>query len=277
MRVDKRMSLEDSNEFFKDLILRDSPFLVTRIGLGGETISTVLTLHNQFIPDNVRHMFHVNAGFYGTHDYSHYSHLYKSGFDNSDCVAYWNFPGFEKMEEYLVPEEKPLVDVGVLESFRTNDPWTRLLKGKKILIVHPFKSTIDEQLLNRTKIWSNKEVLPDAEYLTYASVQSIGGIGPHKDWYESYNVMCDDISKMDFDIAFLGCGSYGVPLSYHIRKNLGKSAIYVGGGLQLYFGIKGRRWDSSKDITDNYNEYWVRPSEQESPLWAPQVEGGCYW
>jgi hypothetical protein len=108
-------------------------------------------------------------------------------------------------------------------------------------------------------------------------VQSIGGKGPHKDWYESFQLMCKDISNIDFDIALLGCGSYGMPLGNYIKKELKKSAIYVGGGLQLYFGIKGKRWDNSPDITKFYNEYWTRPSQEETPELGKYVEGGCYW
>lgn len=44
----------------------------------------------------------------------------------------------------------------------------------------------------------------------------------------------------------------------------------MGGSLQLLFGIKGARWeDSNYNETYNYaqlmNEYWVRPSETETP------------
>ena len=181
------------------------------------------------------------------------------------------------MEDFLVPEDKMLIDPSALESFRFDSPWTKELKGKKILIISPFKSTIDEQLRVKDKIWENKDVLPDATYITYESIQSIGGKGPHKDWYESFDKMCKDISNIDFDVALLGCGSYGLPLSGFIKSKLGKSAIYIGGGLQLYFGIKGKRWDSSPDITKFYNEYWTRPSQNETPQSGQMVEGGCYW
>jgi hypothetical protein len=277
MRVEKRLSIEDSNEFIKGLINSNNPFLISRIGLGGETAVSVFTLMGVPINPTVLNWFYTNAGFYGTDDFKRYASLYKEGFINSDGVAYWNFPGFQEMEDYLIPNEKELIDVGALESFRLSDPWTKLLVGKKILIVHPFKSTIEDQLKNRDNIWSDPFVLPDSEYTVYQSIQSIGGVGPHKDWYESFEIMCQDISKIDFDIALLGCGSYGVPLSSYIKNNLKKSAIYVGGGLQLYFGIKGKRWDNSQDVVKFYNSNWVRPSDDEKPEKKDAVEGGCYW
>lgn len=277
MRVDNRLKPEDSNQKLLDLVKSNRNFLVTRVGLGGETAVSVLTLLNQQIPHNILQWFYVNAGFYGHPNFKTYSNLYKKACENCDLHAYWNFQGFIEMEDFLVPEDKTLIDPGALESFRFENPWTKELKNKKILIVSPFKNTIDSQLKFKDKIWENKNVLPDATYITYKSVQSIGGKGPHKDWYDSYDKMCKDISNIDFEIALLGCGSYGLPLSGFIKEELNKSAVYIGGGLQLYFGIKGKRWDNSPDITKFYNEYWNRPSQEETPQFGKLVEDGCYW
>lgn len=57
--------------------------------------------------------------------------------------------------------------------------------------------------------------------------------------------MCDDIKKLDFDVALLSCGGYGNHLSYFIYKEMNKSALYIGGGLQIWFGIMGKRWETS--------------------------------
>lgn len=277
MRVDKRLNLEESNIRITELIRSNSNFLITRVGLGGETAVSALLLNNQPLNQQVISWFFINAGFYGSDDLMTYAKLYKDSCDNSDLHAYWNFPGFVEMEDFLVPSDKTLIEPGSLESFRFDNPWTKSFLNKKILIISPFKDTIDVQLLNKDKIWDNTQVLPDATYITYKSIQSIGGQGPDSNWYESFEKMCKDISNIDFDIALLGCGSYGLPLSNFIKTKLQLSAIYVGGGLQLYFGIKGKRWDNSPDITKFYNDYWVRPSQEETPQSGKLVEGGCYW
>ena len=49
--------------------------------------------------------------------------------------------------------------------------------------------------------------------------------------------MCQEIKKLDFDIALLGCGGYGLPLCNFIIKDMDKSAIYIGGGLQIIWVI----------------------------------------
>jgi len=277
MRVDNRLNPEDSNNEISKLILNNPNFLISRVGLGGETAISALTIANQQVPPQVIQWFTINAGFYGSSDYKTYSFMYKNSCEISDLHAYWSHPGFIELEDFLVPSNKKLLDPSSLESFRFNDPWTKNLKGKKVLVISPFKETIESQLKNKDKIWENKDILPDCEFIIYKSVQSIGGIGPHESWYKSFHFMCDEISKIDFDIALLGCGSYGMPLCGYIKERLKKSAIYIGGGLQLYFGIKGKRWDNSPDITKFYNEYWVRPNNNETPQSSKLVEGGCYW
>ena len=47
---------------------------------------------------------------------------------------------------------------------------------------------------------------------------------------------------------------------------MGKThSLYVGGGLQLLFGIKGKRWDDANGKL-LYNEHWVRPLSSDRLL-----------
>ena len=82
----------------------------------------------------------------------------------------------------------------------------------------------------------------------------------------------EEIDKIDFDIAILGCGAYGFPLAAFI-KNKGKKAIHIGGATQLIFGIKGKRWEGASFI----NKYWISPRKEDRPKGFEKVEGGCYW
>jgi hypothetical protein len=84
--------------------------------------------------------------------------------------------------------------------------------------------------------------------------------------------------KDQFDIALCSCGGYGNPVVGFIHS-IGKSAIYVGGVLQMYFGVLGGRWEHERqDIVELYkNEYWTRPSEEERPKGHETIERSCYW
>ena len=54
--------------------------------------------------------------------------------------------------------------------------------------------------------------------------------------------------------------------------------MHVGGALQLFFGIKGKRWDEMEPkISAMYNEYWNYPLDCETPKNHSAVEGGTYW
>ena len=90
--------------------------------------------------------------------------------------------------------------------------------------------------------------------------------------------MQDRISAQQFDVAIVGAGAYGLPLAA-FAKSLGKHAIHLGGVTQVFFGIKGRRWETEyKDsLGAIINEYWVRPLPEEKPEKAEMVEDGCYW
>lgn len=92
--------------------------------------------------------------------------------------------------------------------------------------------------------------------------------------------MNDEISKQDFDLLIVGCGTYGLPLAAY-AKALDKRTIHWGGGIQLLFGIKGKRWERNyheinTHLTDLFNEYWVYTNVFEHPKNLNKVEGGYY-
>jgi len=53
--------------------------------------------------------------------------------------------------------------------------------------------------------------------------------------------------------------------------------MYVGGALQLFFGIIGKRWFDQKEILMLMNDHWIRPLKEDQPGNYTRVEKGCYW
>lgn len=192
--------------------------------------------------------------------------------------------------EKFMPLRNDVINVHLecLYPFWAERPWMLALRGKRVLVIHPFTETIKKQYSHRLKLFDNPDILPDFELKTLKAVQSNAGAEvPYKNWFEALKWMEDEMAKVDFDICILGCGAYGLPLAA-TAKRMGKKAIHMGGGSQLLFGIKGKRWDNDgyhwKDLpqletsySNLYNEYWVRPSENETPKLADKVEGACYW
>lgn len=186
--------------------------------------------------------------------------------------------------EPIILSDTKVSMVGLQESepWWQTKPWTRALKGKKIVVVHPFAELIESQYKNREHLFKNKDVLPDFELRTVKAVQSIGGLcNDFNNWFDALKWMESEIAKEDFDVVLIGCGAYGFPLAAYVKK-LGKKAVHMGGVLQMLFGIKGARWEDKNyhpkyDYTSLFNEYWIKPDIKFKPSVANNIENGCYW
>jgi hypothetical protein len=158
-----------------------------------------------------------------------------------------------------------------------SNPWTGFLKGKRVLVVHPFEDSIKSQYANRQLLWKNPDVLPEFELITIKAEQTIAGQPSRfSNWFEALASMEDKISKADFDVALIGCGAYGMPLAAHVKR-MGKQAVHLAGWLQVLFGINGQRWRSDPRFTQFINDAWQSPLPHEIPSGFKKVENGCYW
>lgn len=173
------------------------------------------------------------------------------------------------------------INLELLNPYFSKLPWTKALEGKKVLVVHPFAKTIEQQYKKRELLFPNN-LLPKFDLRTVKAVQSIGGeVSEFNDWFEALESMKSEIDKEDYDICLIGCGAYGFPLAAHVKR-MGKKGFHIGGSLQLLFGIRGKRWEN-ENYNDVYNysrlmnEHWIKPGEQDKPQNASKVEDACYW
>lgn len=95
-------------------------------------------------------------------------------------------------------------------------------------------------------------------------------------WVTYLEKLSQSIQKIDYDIMLVGAGAYSIPL-ISLAKLMGKVGIHLGGSIQLLFGIKGRRWDKNTRINSLYNEHWIRPLFEDTPIGVELIEGACYW
>lgn len=175
-----------------------------------------------------------------------------------------------------------------LYPFFVKSPWTRALKGKNVLVIHPFSNTIQTQYKKRKLLFDNEDVLPEFNLITMQAVQTVAGEpSDFASWFDALDYMERKINGLDFDVAIIGCGAYGLPLAAHVKR-MGRQAIHLAGGTQLLFGIKGARWDNPnygdeygiKELfppyyCSLYNEYWTKATEK--PKNSDLVENSCYW
>lgn len=233
---------------------------------------------------------HNVAGFFPIEEKSleRFSELMLSDSKDLDVLAvfpavYHNLP---HIRTYL-PNDIPFIQLVSYDSFLFDTPWTRILEGKDVLVVHPFAELIESQYRKRELLFDDKKVLPQFNLKTIKAVQSMAGVNTNgfKDWFEGLYWMEGEMDKQQYDIVLLGCGAYGFPLAAHAKRT-GHKAVHIGGGLQLLFGIKGKRWENPY-LANRYhlppnsyidimnNPYWVRP-EQYVTKETLMAEGGCY-
>lgn len=276
---------EDACEVVKRHLLSDNPQMICRFGtLELDTIRMMCNSKNGNPKYDRWHKdwFTNTAGFFPVDDYN----MTRFACEHLDLLkdvdvmsCYSNRYEIKIIEKYL--QHADLITIRAISSpFLYEKPWSAALKGKKVLVIHPFDETIKKQYEKREKLFKNPEVLPEFDLITYRPVQGIGRAKnslKYKTWFEALAKMKEDIKEIDFDIAIIGAGAYGIFLAQYC-KSLGKKAVHMGGATQLLFGIKGSRWDASfKSLV--YNEYWVRPSKSETPDGAELFEKGtmAYW
>lgn len=196
-----------------------------------------------------------------------------------DILGVWQTPCEDYFIRKYCTDLKNTCILKSIEPWWCSNPWTKALKGKKVLVIHPFEDSVINQYKNHDKLFANPDILPDFELKTLKAVQTAGSQTDDRfeTWFDALSWMCDEADKIDFDIALIGCGAYGFPLAAHI-KSTGRQAVHFGGSLQILFGIKGRRWDELvPDVVAMYNDYWNYPLDSERPKGHEGVEGGTYW
>lgn len=261
--------INNYNDLYKR-INDDSSLLVVRLG-NVETTS--------FLRGHIYEQMFTNAGFYckkgkPNEIYSKWKNLYYKAVLKCDVMLdVVSCDSFQIVGDFM-----NLINSFVPALAYVEDPewWIKNIicryKGT-IGIVSYFKEDIEKQITVLDKIWPQYKI--KNKFLVVKSHNTTSGNTPHNNWLETYKDLCRRIdSKSEPNLWLVSAGCYGLPVCYHISHTNKKKAIYVGGLLQLLFGLKGKRWDEREDVKKHYNDSWIY-SEQK-PTNAEQVEGWCY-
>ena len=143
------------------------------------------------------------------------------------------------------------------------------LEGKRVLVVSPFGRSIVANYPNRRGFFPGYRY-PEFELSVVNTPITYAGLPDEfyldDDWFQTADRLKNEVTNAEFDVALLACGTYAMPLGLHIRDKLRKKAIYVGGVLQLYFGIMGR-WYQNEFFTKQMSvEKFIHPLEREDYL-----------
>jgi len=284
----KREEWEEGNRLITELLETGKPVSVARTSLGAEMLSGACLRRNRAMPPQLEYQLRNNSGIYGSRsDLYRYPPVYLEAMVGSDAIGIWRHPNFTLVEQETLPRDIPTFQAQAVEPFYACEagerPWSHSLLGKKVLVISPFVESFQKQLEAGFSMFNDgrRLFLEGQEFVFYKAFMTHGGNELHKSWLETIEIMMTEISKLDFDVAILGCGGYGVPLCGYIKKNLGKSAIYIGGAMQLMFGVMGGRWENGEFWQQRAREgaKFIRPGPHEQlPGGAnKRIENGCYW
>ncbi len=294
----KLLSIEKTNTLIADMILSENPFWVGRFG-GTEMNAIYSFLKHKYHPENDNRVDAVSrlcqlSGFFPNDIQmgERFVDLMLECCSDIDLQAAWG----RYMGDYVYKKYQPdtlLTGLDRIEPWNAYKsakgvrPWSHALKGKRVLVVHPFSESIEQQYKKNRKhiferVYCPDDILPEFDLTTIKAVQTLAD---EKDprfstWFDALEWMKDECSKRDFDVAIVGCGAYGYPLAAEIKK-MGKGAIHLAGATQLLFGVIGKRWETDytyRDFANKIpNEFWVRPGETEFIAGKDRVESACYW
>lgn len=284
----KRLNgIEKTNRILYDAVMADEPFMAARFGnteiwvmacvlrerLFGKTKENTVNFEEWFA------LMNSGAGFFPKDRalMGRFTDVMLDACSQVDLLAMWH----RHMEDYIIRKYIPdcrITYLRWLEPWYSKKPWTRALAGKKVLVIHPFEESIRAQYARRELLFPGTEILPEFDLKVLKAVQTSAGGRDERfsDWFEALEYMYQEAMKIDFEVALIGCGAYGMPLAARLKK-AGKKAVHLGGVTQILFGIKGRRWVESKVDRIPFNDSWVYPGKSETPKDASVVEIGCYW
>lgn len=284
------ISVSDYNSKIRDSIINKTPLMVSRFGSAeinwylnfkilGKSIlrrtQAFITLEIDELDISRRIIKDMTFQSYGELATRNYISEIDDVIPKIDVLGTWMRQ--EQSKEIHWSKNIKFIYLGYLEPYYSDNPWSMALQGKKVLVIHPMKKSIESQYSKRELIFGDKKILPKFQLevlqAPYFDDPRFGSWKAIMDFYKS------EVLKYDFDVAILGCGSWGMPLAGYI-KDMGKVAIHLGGATQILFGIIGERWETQwpefRDL-DLVNEHWTRPLQEETPGWAKGYDKNSYW
>ena len=296
-----RFNISEENiqfyNYLKNMIDNKKEFLIPRIAGIENNVAFIgiAMLQNQISKQHINYLNNVipamknNAGIKISNSETliKYAKHYMEAFDKSTAFFDWDlwgnyYPHISMSYHFMLENFKNRQRFWsvTLDIFHNifNNPWTTALKGKRLLIVSPLIESMKAKLDILPEIYG-VDLFPNCKFIFLKPPQT-QGLCPSDEFDKELENFIKKVNaiKDDFDIALCSCGGYGNLVCLEIFK-LGKSAIYVGGVLQMFFGIYGNRWLKERpDIIRLFmNKHWSRPTENEKPPGHKKIEGSCYW
>jgi hypothetical protein len=154
-------------------------------------------------------------------------------------------------------------------------------RASPVLIISPYSTLMIRQF----ESGSMRHIRPDfspSDILGYRFPYLFGGDSKYASSLAAIDAIKEELSTFleSVDSVVLSCGCYGAPLSKYCHDR-GKNVYYVGGDLQIFFGIMGGRWRPWLENDEHYlatKQFWINeiPSEFIYKEHS-KIEKSSYW
>jgi len=281
MTKNRLENLEDVNQKIAALIRGGGGFIV---GRNGSTEMGVLLGYQT--PEK----FLTGAGIFPISSVAEWRRAYLNTFLNLRiCATGWYKPLAEEealLVESRAPDALQIPLRGLEPYYIPAGRWTAALDGKRVAVVSSFARTAVTQAAAAGRVWGSaaETLLPSsATWIPVVTGFPPALSGPATAWPTGVNGWADAVRHCvdavvaaRCDVALIGCGALGMLIADGCRRN-GIGAIVMGGAIQVLFGIKGSRWATHDVIGKFWNDAWVWPAADETPIGAGAIESACYW
>jgi hypothetical protein len=283
------------NKIIANLIVGSDPFLISRLGgvesdlinyLSGSQ-KTFIKLKNASLVKKTW----VNAGIWPPtmHEIRKFQIEYLYSLSNSDAFALWGDNTLTN-EKYILDSigkkslQFPLRVLDPLQlssEMNAESVWTNKLLDLNVLIVSNFAKSIQLQYTKHSHKGIHKHnFLPRFNLHAINPPLTQGLIFWNGKWSKNLEDFKKDIQfycvNNKIDVALISAGSYGLPIGSYL-KSIDVKSIYMGGALQLMFGIMGQRWTKSQNVLDQKNENWLEKPLEKPPFGFRIIEKKSYW
>lgn len=171
--------------------------------------------------------------------------------------------------------------------YKSDNPWTSKLQNKNIIFISSHYHSMKYQKNRLNKVWGKKikNIMPFKSInIVKAPNFSLGDINSKKlNWSEVPEDLVNQVLNFkDIDFVFIGAGAYSPIISTKLKQK-GISSVTTCGATQLFFGIKGERWQQGgfKIHQEIFNDYWIKPLDVDKPKKFRDIEffegNTSYW
>lgn len=282
-------------EYLLDKTDKNEPFFIGRLS-GNEPNLCGRQLTGEIISEQLMNEMLFTAGiqFLSQDDVKKFVKMYCNACSNSSVLSIWSGGMYSQAKPFydflykMNPYAKRICAQALEPFYFMNDAnykYESIYKNKKVLVITSHKETTLQQLKNNRDVFGKPIFHETTEFHVYKPTQQNCGNHDNQSWTKHLASMQNDLKALydekHYDIALVSCGGFGMILSDYIYTELNKSVVYVGGSLQLYFGIIGNRWTQHPVVSKMMNDKWTHVLDVDKPktlsLNSRICENNCYW